>query len=109
MIVGPSGCGKTTLMKSLLTQGTAFQGPLRPCHYYYTEVWQPQFDAMKKRVVHFHAELPDVSDLHCWFGQTKGGGLMLENLMEESGNDKRVLDLFPKESHHRDITVLYLC
>ena len=28
--------------------------------------------------------------------------------MEESGNDKRVLDLFTKDSHHRCITALYL-
>ena len=28
--------------------------------------------------------------------------------MEESGNDKRVLDLFTKDSHHRGITALYI-
>ena len=28
--------------------------------------------------------------------------------MEEGGQDKRVLDLFSKDSHHRNITVLYL-
>ncbi|CAH3023371.1 unnamed protein product, partial [Porites evermanni] len=28
--------------------------------------------------------------------------------MEEGGQDKRVLDLFTKDSHHRNITVLYL-
>ena len=28
--------------------------------------------------------------------------------MEESGNNKRVLDLFTKDSHHRGITALYL-
>ena len=29
--------------------------------------------------------------------------------MEEGGNDKRVLDLFTKHSHHQNVTVLYLC
>ena len=29
--------------------------------------------------------------------------------LEEMGNNKRVLDLFTKESQHRGITVLYLC
>ena len=28
--------------------------------------------------------------------------------MEESGNDKRVLDLLAKDSHHHSITALYL-
>ena len=36
------------------------------------------------------------------------GLLVLDNLMEEGSNDKRVLDLFTKDSHHRNITVSYL-
>ena len=39
---------------------------------------------------------------------TRGGVLVLNDLMEEGEQDKRVLDLFTKDSHHRDITVLYL-
>ena len=35
--------------------------------------------------------------------------LVLDDLMDEGGNDKRVLDLFTKHSHHRNITVIYLC
>ena len=29
--------------------------------------------------------------------------------MNEGGNDKNVLDLFTKYSHHHKITVIYLC
>ena len=29
--------------------------------------------------------------------------------MDEGSNDKRVLDLFTRDSHHQDVTVLYLC
>ena len=29
--------------------------------------------------------------------------------MDEATNDKRVLDLFTKHSHHQNVTVLYLC
>ena len=32
----------------------------------------------------------------------------MDDLMEEGVQDKRVLDLFTKDSHHRNITVLYL-
>ena len=36
--------------------------------------------------------------------------MVLDDLMEEGDNDKRVLDLLTKGSHHRNIiTVLYLC
>ena len=34
--------------------------------------------------------------------------LVLDDLMEEGGQDKHVLDLFTKHSHHCNITVLYL-
>ena len=109
MIVGPSGSGKTALTEALLTEGTVSLGPTRPSHYCYGGLWEPCLDAMKKRGVSFNAELHDVSNLQCWFGAVQDGVLVLDDLMEEAGSDQRVLDLFTKESHHRGITVLYLC
>ena len=37
-----------------------------------------------------------------------GGVLVFDDLMGDGGQDKRVLDLFTKDSPHRNITVLYL-
>ena len=34
---------------------------------------------------------------------------MLDDVMAEGGEDKELLDLFTKHSHHQNITVLYLC
>ena len=62
----------------------------------------------KKDGIQFHRGLPDPSHLTKWFGPTRGGVLVLDDLMEEGGQDKRLLDLFTKDSHHRNITVLYL-
>ena len=39
----------------------------------------------------------------------KGGLLVLDDLMVEGGEDKELLNLFTKHSHHQNITVLYLC
>jgi len=39
----------------------------------------------------------------------KGRLLVLDDLMAEGGNDKRVLDRFTKHSDHQNVTVLYLC
>ena len=36
-----------------------------------------------------------------WFKPQYHGILILDDLMEEGGSDKRVLDLFTKDSHHR--------
>ena len=42
-----------------------------------------------------------------WFPE--GGILVLDDLMNEGGSDKNVMDLFTKHSHHQQITVIYLC
>ena len=62
----------------------------------------------KEDGIRFHRGLPDPGHLTKWFGKTRGGVLVLDDLMEEGGQDKCVLDLFTKDSHHRNITVLYL-
>ena len=58
--------------------------------------------------VKFHEGIPDTDLLRKWFpgGQ---GILVLDDLMDEGSNDKRVLDLFTRDSHHQGVTVLYLC
>ena len=49
---------------------------------------------MKEHGVKFHDGIPDSELLPKWFAE--GGLLVLDNLMEEGGNDKRMLDLFTK-------------
>ena len=48
---------------------------------------------MKALGVKFHEGVPDTDQLKTWF--PKGGLLVLDDLMAEGGNDKRVLDLSP--------------
>ena len=106
MIAGPSGCGKTVLTRLLLDNPDLFATPPDRIHYCYGS-WQPGFQTLKKGGVHFHEGTPDSSLLPKWFPQ--GGILVLDDLMDEGGNDKNVLDLFTKHSHHQKITVIYLC
>ena len=62
---------------------------------------------MKEAGVQFHEGVPTIFHLQKWF--PKGGLLVLDDLMAEGGDDKELLDLFTKHSHHQNITVLYLC
>ena len=106
MIVGPSGSGKTHFTERLLCNNLdLFQSPPKAIHYCYG-AWQEGFQRMKRCGIKFHEGIPELSDLTKWF--PKGGVLVMDDLMDEGGNDKRVLDLFTKHSHHRNITVLYL-
>jgi len=105
IVAAPSGSGKTQLMETLLKEKTIFQHPPKKIVYAY-DIWQPRFERMKKNGIQFYKGIPDPPQLDKWF--PKGGVLILDDLMEEGGQDKRVLDLFTKDSHHRNITVFYL-
>jgi len=48
--------------------------------------WQNAFKQMKEHGVEFHEEIPDSELLPLWF--PRGGLLVLDNLMEEGGNNK---------------------
>ena len=107
LIAGPSGCGKTVFTtKLLLENGDLFQEAPKSVHYCYGS-WQDGFQKLKKGGVKFHEGIPDSEQLPRWF--PGGGVLVMDDLMDEGGNDKRVLDLFTKHSHHRNITVICLC
>ena len=108
IIAGPSGSGKSELVENLLREKKLFYPPPQKMVYCYDR-WQPRFDRTKKHSkVIFYKGLPPEGALVKWFKPEHHGILILDDLMEESGNDKRVLDLFTKDSHHRGITALYL-
>ena len=105
IVAAPSGSGKTVLVERLLREKKVFQTPPKKIVYAYDR-WQPRFERMKQDGIQFFQGIPDTAKLSKWF--PKGGVLVLDDLMTEGGQDKRVLDLFTKDSHHRNITVLFL-
>ena len=108
LIVGPSGWGKTCFIESLLLDHLEelFVNSSPKIHYCYG-VWQDGFRDKKDAGVQFHEGIPTTFHLQKWF--PKSGLLVLDDLMAEGGDDKELLDLFTKRSHHQNITVLYLC
>ena len=107
LIVGPSGSGKMHFTQELLLDNLhLFETPPTAIHYCYG-AWQDKFQSMQKQGIRFHEGIPESEDLARWFPQ--GGLLVMDDLINESSGDKRVLDLFTKFSHHQNITVLYLC
>ena len=107
LIVGPSGSGKTVFTTRLLTDNVdLFASRPAKIHYCYGS-WQKSFETLKKAGVTFSAGVPTEEELDKRF--PRGGLLVMDDLMTEGNNDKTVLDIFTKHSHHRNITVLYLC
>ena len=107
IIAGPSGSGKTVFTTKLILENhNLWPDTPKVVHYCYG-VWQPAFERLKKAGVHFHEGIPDPSQFDKWY-PAEGGLLILDDLMEEGGKDKTVLDLFTKLSHHRNITAIML-
>lgn len=109
LLVGPSSCGKSWLVDKILEEKATLFKECPPNVHYCYGIWQDQFKNLAKKGIRMHEGIPDTDQLHQWFGKQKGGILVLDDLMAEGSNDKRVLDLFTKDSHHRNVTVLYLC
>ena len=107
LIAGPSGCGKTTFTTRLLLDNTESFSNTPESIYYCYGSWQKGFEKLKKGGIKFHAGIPDTDLLHKWFPRGQGI-LVLDDLMDEGSTDKRVLDLFTRDSHHQGVTVLYL-
>ena len=67
------------------------------------------FSCYGKKGITFHKGVPEEGDLSAWYGWYCGGILVLDDLITEGGNNENGFDLFTKDSHHCNITVLYLC
>ena len=108
LVVGPSSCGKTHFTKRLLMENLKLFERKPKTIVYCASMYQDCFEEMFQAGIQFHQGIPSEEELDEWF--PKGQGiLILDDLMNEGSGDKRVLDLFTRNSHHRDITVLYLC
>ena len=106
MVVGPSGWGKTNLIENLLCYNLdLFKDKPHAIHYCYG-AWQPAYDRMKQHGIRFHQGVPQEQHISSWY--PKGGILILDDLMDECGNDKNILDIFTKYSHHKNVSVIYL-
>ena len=108
MVVGPSSCGKTVFVEKLLKErDRLFSRPYNSVVYCYSANQPTTFERMKKEQgIHFYERIPDIPLLDKWYGKSQGGILVLDDLMDEGSGEKRVLDLFTKDSHHRKITVI---
>ena len=99
---------KTGFTQKLLVDNLdLFETPPVAIHYCYGAS-QPKFEEMQAKGIKFHEGIPDYQELVDCFPRGQGI-LVLDDLMDEGSGDKRVLDLFTKQSHHQDVTVIYLC
>ena len=102
IIAGPTGSGKTYFVERFITNINQMMTPSPQEIIWCYGEWQLCYEKLRERGVIFHEGLPNISE---WIGG-KRRLVIFDDLMIEA--DERILSLFVKGSHHRDISVLYL-
>ena len=106
MVVSPTGCGKTELVfRMLLTEDVFLPTPTRIMYYY--GAWQNRFTEVEASDSRFEfvEGLPTLNNL---LSGTTHTVMVIDDLMEKVNNSKTAMDIFTKQSHHRNMTVLFL-
>lgn len=98
MVSGPTKVGKTKFVKRILDTKLIKPFPSRIVWCY--GAYQALFHEMSN--VEFHEGLP--KNLH----NLSNAVLIIDDLMDEVGDDKRLSKLFTKRSHHRNISVILI-
>ena len=72
--------------------------------------WQPTYFDMMRTMpgIEFNEGIPDDIDEPDYLDVSQRNLIVLDDLMAQSGKDKRIADLFTRGSHHRNLSVIYI-
>ena len=110
MIAGMTGSGKTAQVRSLLKQalGTIYPPPERiVCCY---SQWQPAYTQMLVAMPHieFFKGTPRALEQDSYFDVNKRNLIVFDDQLIDTSKDKRIVNLFTRSSHHRNLSVIYI-
>ena len=110
IVAGCTQSGKTVWVKSLLenAQKTISPTPQRIIWCY--GQWQPSYFDMMRTMpgIEFNQGIPEDIDNADYLDVSQRNLIVLDDLMAQSGKDKRISDLFTKGSHHRNLSIIYI-
>jgi hypothetical protein len=101
IVSGPTQCGKTHFTLSLLENIDKLVTP-RPARILWCKGEDQHLDVPGN--VEVHEGLDVIDDI----SGTEPTLLILDDLMQEAGDEKQVVNLFTKGSHHRNLSVIML-
>ena len=106
LIAGPSQSGKTTLIEKIIYETSLIKPNIEKLLYCYS-TWQPGYTEVINKCKELNKEieflkgLPEIEK----FTNNKNYLLILDDLMTECGNDRNILNIFTRDSHHLNISV----
>ena len=110
MVAGMTGSGKTVWVQSLLQQAQAVidQPPERIIWCY--SQWQPAYSQLLMLIptIEFVKGIPTALEQDAYLDVNKRNLIVIDDQMIEAGRDNRIVNLFTKGSHHRNLSVIYI-
>jgi len=111
MVAGTTGCGKTVWVQKLLEHAQTMITPAPQRIVYCYSQWQPAYVEMVLNTfpeIEFVRGVPPELENDHYFDVNVRNLIVIDDHMTETGNDKRIVNLFTKGSHHRNLSVIYM-
>ena len=110
IVAGCTQSGKTVWVKSLLENAQTTISPTPQRIIWCYGQWQPSYFDMMRIMpgIEFIEGIPDDIDNADYLDVSQRNLILLDDLMTQSGKDKRIYDLFKKGSHHRNLSIIYV-
>ena len=110
MVAGMTGSGKTVWVQSLLQQAQTVidQAPERIIWCY--SQWQNAYTQLLMMIptIEFVKGIPESLENDSYLDVNKRNLIVIDDQMIEAGKDNRIVNLFTKGSHHRNLSVIYI-
>ena len=107
MLAGMTGSGKTVWVKSLLQQAQkVIHLPPERVFWCYSQ-WQPAYMELLVTIpnIEFVKGIPSDLEHDTFFDINKRNSMVIDDQMDNAGEDKQIVNLFTRGSHHRNLSV----
>jgi hypothetical protein len=106
ILAGPTGCGKTCFIQELLKSTAEIISPMPERIIYCYSIWQQRFSDMLIATpsIEFKEGMLDFSSID----KNIRNLVILDDLMHESRDDVTIANVFTRESHHKNISIIFL-
>ena len=110
MVAASTGGGKTWFVKVLLENREQWISPAPQRIIWIYGQWQPLYAEMQRIIpgIEFVKGIPANIEDEQFLNPAIRNLIVIDDLMSEASNDKRICDLFTKGSHHRNLSVICL-
>ena len=110
MVAGMTGSGKTVWVQSLLQQAqTVIDQPPERIIWCYSQ-WQNAYTQLLMMIptIEFVKGIPESLENDTYLDVNIHNLIVIDDQMIEAGKDNRIVNLFTKGSHHRNLSVIYI-